>query len=367
MVIVVIGAGIIGVSIADALARRGARVTVLDMRSAGRGASQASAGILAPYTEAQHDSPLLPLGIRSLDLFDAFVAGASARSGLGVEYARAGTLEVALGDEEAAAFRAVSAWLGTRGVPHELLNAQGVRSAEPAVTSSAVAGLLVPAHGHVGVSSLVRAVSHSAKLAGASFETPVEAADVKPVRGEVLVQAGDRRYAADAVVIASGSWTSRIRVRGVAALPVRPVRGQLLHLRWPGGAPPARITWGPRCYAVPWVDGSLLVGATVEDVGFDERSTVAGVHDLTAAAAELLPASWQASIEGVRVGLRPAMPDGLPAIGPLLADPRITVATGHYRNGILLAPLTAEVVANYVLDGAVDPAFEVTSPDRFVR
>ena len=365
MFILVIGAGVIGVSIADALAERGARVTVLDMRSPGRGASQASAGILAPYTEAHHDSPLLPLGIRSLDLFDAFMAGVSARSGRTLEYARHGTLEVAFAEEDAAKFRAVSAWLAARGVAHELLDSQGLRALEPAVTASAIAGLLVSGHGHIGVSSLVSALTHSARLAGASFETPVEAVDVESQRDHVLVRAGDRHYHADAVVIASGSWAQRIRVKGMASLPVRPVRGQLLHLKWAGSDLPRRIAWGPRCYAVPWADGSLLVGATVEDVGFDERSTVAGVRDLTDAVAELLPGSVLAAIEGIRVGLRPAMPDGLPAIGPLAADRRITAATGHYRNGILLAPLTAEIVAKYVLDGVADPAFAVTSPGRF--
>lgn len=367
MFVLVIGAGVIGVSIADALAQRGARVTVLDMRSPGRGASQASAGILAPYTEAHHDSPLLPLGIRSLDLFDAFVAGAAARSGRPIEYARNGTLEVALTDEETGGFRAASAWLRTRGVAHDQLDAQAVRAAEPAVTPSAVGGLLVRGHGLVGVSSLVGALTHSARLSGASFETPVEAVTVESAPDHVLIRAGDRQYSADAVVIASGSWAQRIRVKGVAPLPVRPVRGQLMHLRWDGAGPPGRVAWGPRCYAVPWTDGSVLVGATVEEVGFDERSTVAGVRELTDAVGQLLPASRQASVEAIRVGLRPAMPDGLPAIGPIGADSRITVATGHYRNGILLAPLTAEIVSKYLLDGAVDPAFEVTTPNRFSK
>lgn len=144
-----------------------------------------------------------------------------------------------------------------------------------------------------------------------------------------------------------------------------PIRGQLLHLQWCEGDQPGRIVWGPHCYAVPWSDGSLLVGATADDVGFDEGTTVSGVQSLTTGAIELLPHASGARLEAIRVGLRPQLPDGLPAIGPFANAPRIVAATGHYRSGILLAPLTAELVVKYVLDGQSDSAFALTTPDRF--
>jgi glycine oxidase len=362
--VIVIGAGVIGLSIADALARRRVGVTVLEMRSPGRGASFASAGILAPYTEAHHDSPLLPLATRSLEMFDAFVADVSARSGRTIEYARNGTLEVALGDDDVERLKSASSWLKKIGIQHEWLDATDVRTLDPTVTESALAGLLVSPHGHVGVGSLIVALTQSARLSGAVFESPIEATEIEATRDHIAIRAGDRRYTADAVVVAAGTWSQRVRVKGAPQIPVRPIRGQLLHLRWPSQLP-GRVVWGPRCYTVPWRDGSLLVGATVEDVGFDERSTVAGVHALTAAVAELLPSSGQASIEDVRVGLRPAMPDGLPAIGASAVDPRITIATGHYRNGILLAPLTADVVCRRIVDGVEDPILANTRPSRF--
>src|SRR4029453_2435799 len=150
-----------------------------------------------------------------------------------------------------------------------------------------------------------------------------------------------------------------------AALPVRPVRGQLLRLHWTTGNPPARIVWSSGCDTVPWSSGAMLVGATLEEVGFDESATVEGVNALTAAVGALFPHARDARLEGVRVGLRPILPDALPAIGPIARAPRVVVATGHYRNGVLLAPLTADLVTRHLLDGAVDPAFRVTSPDRF--
>ncbi len=362
----VLGAGVIGVSIADALAARGVRVTVLDMRSPGRGASHASAGILAPYTEAHEHTPLLGLGTRSLSLFDAFVDGLSAESGRPVEYARTGTLEVALREGDEARLRASGAWLSTHGVESEWLGATELAGFESTVATGARGGLFVKPHGFIGVPSLIAALVQRARSRGATFESPLEAAEVIPHDDRVDVGAGDRRYTAEAVVIASGSWSRRVRVKGIAALPVRPVRGQLLHLKWPATARPGRVVWGPRCYTVPWSNGTLLVGATVEEAGFDESTTAGGVRDLTDAVTELLPASKDAVFIDARAGLRPAMPDGLPAIGPLRAAPRVTIATGHYRNGILLAPLTAEVVARYVVEGVSDRVFEVTTPNRFL-
>lgn len=366
MNVIVIGAGVIGAAVAESLAQRGASVTVLDMRSPGRGASQASAGILAPYIEADSATPLLELGTRSLALYDAWIARLRETSGRPIEYARTGTLEVALDEAGETRLRRDLAWLASAGVNAEWLDAATVRSAERAVSDAARGGVLIPSHGLVGVTALIAALVQSARLAGAVFTSPVEAALVEPRRDGVSVRAGEALHAADAAVIAAGSWSRRVRVAGVAALPVRPVRGQLLHLSWTAADLPSRVVWGPGCYTVPWTDGSLLVGATMEDVGFDERSTVDGVQTLTAAVRSLLPGSAAATVDAVRVGLRPATPDGLPAIGPLARAPRVTIATGHFRNGILLAPLTAEIVTASVLDGRVDEMSGVVSPNRFL-
>jgi glycine/D-amino acid oxidase-like deaminating enzyme len=131
------------------------------------------------------------------------------------------------------------------------------------------------------------------------------------------------------------------------------------------GAPLKRITWGTRCYLVPASRQTVLVGATVEDAGFDERSTVAGVRDLLDAACDLVPQLWQSAFAGVRVGLRPATPDGMPVIGPSPAIAGLVYATGHYRNGVLLAPFTATAIADLVLDNREDPLLAATSPRRF--
>lgn len=365
--VIVIGAGIIGATVADALTRRGADVAVLDMRGPARGASQASAGMLTPYIEADSGSPLLGLCTRSLGLFDAFVGRLLDASRGGIEYARTGTIEVALDDDGVARLLGNKVWLDTAGVESEWLDGNSVRVFEPSITPAAHGGLLTLDHGLVGVESLVTALVHQAKLAGATFEFPADVLSIEQLGETVEVQSADRTWRGDAVVVATGAWSRRTRIAGVTALPVRPVRGQLLHLQWCEGDLPSRICWGPQCYTVPWTDGTLLVGATVEEVGFDEGTTVAGVSALTSAVIDLLPHASGARIESVRVGLRPALPDDLPAIGPFVGAPRIVAATGHYRNGVLLAPLTAEMVVGYLLDGIHDAAFAVTTPDRFAQ
>jgi glycine oxidase len=364
MTIIVIGAGIIGAAVADALAKRGTDVTVLEMRAPGRGASWASAGLLAPYTEAHSDTPLLRMGTRSLAMFDEWIADIRSRSGRAIEYARTGTLEIAIGDADQQRLLAVKSWLDSNGVANEWLDAGAARTFEPALGPNTRGGLFIAAHGFVGVGTLVTALLQSARQSGATLESPIEAADIAATSHEVLVRAGERTYHADRVVVAAGSWSKRVRVANMAPLLVRPVRGQLLHLRWTATRPPMRAVWGPDCYTVPWSDGTLLVGATVEEVGFDESTTVQGITGLMTAVTALLPGASSASLIDARAGLRPASPDGLPFIGAPRAFPRVMMATGHYRNGILLAPLTAAMVASAVLDEQTDAMMAETTPDR---
>jgi glycine/D-amino acid oxidase-like deaminating enzyme len=177
----------------------------------------------------------------------------------------------------------------------------------------------------------------------------------------VAVTTSAGRIESDALILAAGSWSGRV---APVTPPVRPVRGQLLHLHF-DQRPLSHVVWGTDCYLVPWRNGALLVGATVEDVGFDESATADGVTRLLGASSELLPTVRQARFEGVRVGLRPGTPDELPLIGAASTMPHVYYATGHYRNGVLLAPLTAKLVADLVIDGTRDPDLDLVRPDRF--
>jgi glycine oxidase len=392
--VTIIGAGVVGLSIAYELVSRGASVRIVDARGIGMGATKASAGILAPHIEG-HSDTLLRLGICGLAQYDAFVARVGADAGQAVEYRRSGTLQVALKEADAQPLSVVAQRLTAAGTEHALLDAGGARALEPAL-GEVVAALRIPHHGYVGVSSLMVALTGALRRRGVTVaEEHIERLDAIDT---------------DAVVVATGSWSGELRIDAPAAsgvhppadvasgvhaaadvasgvhaaadvasgvhaaadvasgfsrkIPVRPVRGQLLHLRLPRPVI-SQVVWGERCYLVPWSDGSVLVGATSEEVGFDERSTAAGVHGLLEHAMELVPGLASASFEEVRVGLRPATSDELPIVGASSTMRRVFYATGHYRNGVLLAPLTALAVADLILEGRERSEFAAARPARF--
>jgi thiazole synthase len=357
--VVVVGAGVIGCAIARELTRRGLRCTVVDPRPVAGGATQASAGMLAPYVEAHGGGPMLDLCVRSLELYDAWIGGLRGE-GAAIEYARIGTLEIALSADRAAALR------GGHG---EWLEPPAVAGMVPSLAP--VAGALHDhRHGYVDARQLTHALAQSARRHGATFVTaPVERVDRRGSVLRVATGSGDAPLEADAVILAAGAWTNRIR--GVRTPPMRPVRGQLLiHRGDIGPGPDAQgipaILWGPDCYIVPHERAPhLMIGATVEDAGFDERPTEEGTATLFAAARRLLPELSRESIEEVRVGLRPATPDQRPVLGSDPAEPGLFHASGHYRNGVLLAPITAALIADLVIDDRRDAALDHFSVTRF--
>jgi glycine oxidase len=363
--IIVIGAGIVGCAIAYELARRGASVEVVDERLVGMGATQASAGILAPYIEAHEESPLFDLTVRSLNLFDEFVERVSSESGIAIPYRRTGTLAVVTDPADIGPLQATADVLARRGIGADLLDAAAVRAEEPHLAADVAGGLLIGAHGFVAVNELTRAIVAAARHHGAQLVEQSRVRRISGVGGDIVVETDRGSLGGDAVVLAAGSWSGAIAIEGVTAgVPVRPVRGQLMYLAW-NGSPLRRVVWSPRCYMVPWDDGTVLVGATTEEAGFDERVTVAAVRDLLEAACEITPNAWTASFAGARAGLRPATADGLPVIGASQVVPNLMYATGHYRNGVLLSPLTAQLVADAMLDDRADPALAAVSPARF--
>lgn len=365
--VAIVGAGVIGCACAYELVAAGARVSVFDLRRVGGGASHASAGVLAPYIEGHDSSPLRELGRRSLDLYDDFVRRVMQASGLPIQYARNGTLEVALDADHADRLHAAAASLEQSAVQARWIEPEELRTLEPLAAVGATGGLLMANHGFVGVPDLTEALAGAAMRGGATFalETRVLSITSGP-NNRVVVQTPSGPSHFDRVVLAAGSWAGQVTVDGLEAVGVKPVRGQLLHLAWPTSQPLRHVLWGTDCYIVPWLNGRVLVGATVEDTGFDERATAAGVRDLLEAGCALVPHLWQASFAEVRVGLRPASPDGMPIVGRSTAVPGLVYATGHYRNGVLLAPLTAAIVKDLVLNDSSEAPAEI-SPARLGR
>lgn len=376
--VIVIGAGIVGCTVAYELARSGARVQVLETRRPGQGATRASAGILAPYIEG-HDEKLRELGARSIASFDGFIERLSADSGHEIVYQRNGTFELAFSDADVDRLTSLSAALWKHGVEARWVPPLAFEDFEPALSEGrtfasrvegplaapdALGALLIPIHGFAGVTSLTLAAAAAAEKLGARFKNETGAIRIFPMpSNRVGVQTTESMWDADRVVLAAGSWSSLITVQDADPIPVKPIRGQLLQLQGEPGAI-RRVIWGPNGYLVPWPDGSVLVGSTVEDVGFDESHTGEAVEQLRQAAAEMVPALAGAPMSGVRTGLRPRGPDDLPILGLSQAVPGLIYATAHYRNGVLLTPLTVQLVRDLVFDRGADPALRDLDPAR---
>jgi glycine oxidase len=370
--VIVIGAGVIGCAVAREVGRRGCAVTVIERDSPGRRATWAAAGMLSPLGEAGGGGPFLELADESLQLYASFSSSLRVESGIDVEYRASGKLHVSLGstDNELQALAAdpVASRFGV-----QLLDGDAARRLEPELSEMVSAALLVERDHRVNNRLLAQALLASATAAGAHFRTANPVAALTTRRGAVTgVRLGSReQIEADHVVLAAGAWSSQIE--GLPrTLPILPVKGQMFSVdarsRGPGRpATPAlqRVIHGPSCYIIPRDDGRLLVGATVEDVGFSKGPTVRGVSGLMAAAAELLPMVADLPLVETWAGFRPGTPDTLPILG---TDPDLRgliYATGHFRNGILLAPVTAACVAALVAGETPPVPIEAFSVQRF--
>jgi glycine oxidase len=346
---IVVGGGVIGLCSAWRAARRGADVVVLERGQPPAGATRVAAGMLAPVGELAFGEPeLLEMTLAAARLYPGFVSELEEASGLRTGYAEHGALHVALDRDEAAELRRVHELQLSLGLEAEWLSPRRCRELEPGLTPSFHGGVHAPGEGSVDPRSLTAALLAALEAEGVEVRTGVEvsAALLDGERIEGVKVAGEE-LRAGAVVLASGAWSGQAEWLPPAARPpVRPVKGQILELRSLDGTPPCeRIVASERVYLVPRADGRLIVGATVEEQGFDTRVTGGGVHELLREAYRLLPDVAEMELVEAMAGLRPGTPDNLPLVGPGALE-GLALATGHYRNGILLAPLAAEKVAD---------------------
>jgi glycine oxidase len=346
---VVVGGGAIGLCCAWRIARRGGRVVVADRAEPPAGATRVAAGMLAPVGELAFGEPeLLRMTLAAAEAYPGFVAELEAASGASVGYERMGALHVALDRDEAAELRRVHELQRSLGLGAEWLPPRRCRDLEPGLTPSFNGGVHAPEEGAVDPRRLSEALL--AALAGEGVEVlraEIVEALVDGERIEGVRTAAGEVLRAEAVVLATGAWSGAAEwLPGTARPPIRPVKGQILELRsLDGDAPPCeRIVASERVYLVPRPDGRLIAGATVEERGFDTTVTAGGVHELLREAYRLLPDVAEMELVEAMAGLRPGTPDNLPLVGPGALE-GLVLACGHYRNGILLAPLTGERVA----------------------
>ena len=366
--VAIIGGGVIGLAVARALALRGVRdVLLIERKSLGAESSYAAAGMLAPQAEANRAHEFFYLNCQSRDMYPTFAAALLEETGIDIELDSMGTLYLALNEHDAEELQERYDWQTKAGLPIEKLSAAAVRQLEPAINEEVHTALKFPLDTQVENRRLIAALTTANELLGVRMETGTAVMSLKIQRDRVTGIETSRGFiAAEAVVIAAGAWSSLLGA-GDKALPdlrIKPVRGQMLCFQ-PNSPLTRHVIYSPRGYLVPRRDGRLLAGSTTEHAGFEKQVTAAGVQSIIAAALEISPRVAALPLTDSWSGLRPRAADTLPVLGPCAEIAGVYYATGHYRNGILLAPITGQLLAAAIVDKEFPQRLSIFSPDRF--
>lgn len=366
--VVVVGGGVIGLSIARALALRGvADITLIERARLGAEASSAAAGILGPQAEANQADDFFQLSCQSRDLYPSFSAALKEESGIDIELDQTGTLYLAFTERDETEIVRRYEWQSRAGYEVERLTSAEARLFEPCISTKVRSALRFPHDMQVENRRLVAALASANEQLGVRLVTHCDVRSLKTEQGRIVaVETSLGSIAAPTVIIAAGAWSSFISDSDILTAPVRiePVRGQMLCFETnPRLA--RHVIYSPRGYLVPRQDGRLLAGATSEHAGFDKQVTAAGVRALTEQSIEMVPSLSNLPLIDSWAGLRPQATDDRPVLGKCPEVEGLIYATGHYRNGILLAPITGELIANSVVSGRTSPIMDSFTPERF--
>lgn len=368
--VLIVGGGVVGCSIAYHLALAGASVTLLEREHLAAGASGVAAGLLAPQVEAPLDDSFFALTLHGKAEHAPLADALREDVGLDVEYRETGILRIARTEAERVDLQRRLRWQTAKGLRGEWLEPGDLGKVEPLLGGVAgrmlSGGALLPDEGQVRSPRLVQALAAASVKRGARIAEGTWATNFE-LRGEQVigVRTPTGTLAAGTTVLAAGVWSADLARAAALDLPIGPVKGQILTLRALHRVP-RQVIWAGDCYLVPKVDGQLILGATEEDGNYERRPTLAGVGHLTEAALEYLPWAGALTVEGVWAGLRPATPDRYPIVGRAPGLANLVLATAHFRNGILLGPLTGRWVTRLIREGSEGPEFAGLGPERFL-
>jgi len=365
--VVIVGGGTVGLGIGFELVRRGTPVTLFDRDRAGRGTSWQAAGMLAPDAEIGFEErTLYDLNRESLRRWPDFAARVEAASGIDVDYRDEGTLIVADDRDHAEALRRLYEFQKEQGLNVDWLTGEEAREIEPFVAPRLSAAVHAPSDHQVDNRRLLRALRTAFEEEGGTLheDTPIRAV-VPDAETPAVVTEDGTRVPARTVVVAAGVWSRELDgLEPDAQPPIRPVKGQMIQLRRKRPFDLQHVIRGPEAYLAPKSSGRIVVGATSEEMGFDTTVTAGGLYELLEGAWEVVPGILDLPVDDTWAGLRPASRDHAPLIGTTAAA-GIVMATGHYRHGVLLTPVTAEEVAELVRTGETSSRIEPFTPTRF--
>ncbi|MBI4458824.1 MAG: glycine oxidase ThiO [Acidobacteria bacterium] len=362
---IIVGGGIIGCTLARSLAAAGMRVAVIERGAPGQEASSAAAGMLSPSAEAEKGSPLFTLCRESLLRYRPLAADLLSETGIDPQYRTEGTLLLFENEQERQAMLPSIEWQQSLGIPIQELPQQELREREPRLADPA-GGFYLPEDHQIDNRLLLQALVQSCRQRGVEFILGKSVLEVEcNGHGVTGVIVEDGRLAARRVVNTAGAWAGMIRVPGLPSAPIRPVKGHIVVLE-SAAEPFQHVVRSHRAYMVPRRGGRVIVGSTMEEAGFDKAPRAAPLTRLLQAAQQMCPILEQSKVADLWAGLRPAAPDGLPLLGPTAVQGYF-VALGHFRNGILLAPITAEILSGWLLQGKSPLPTDALLPRRFAQ
>lgn len=365
--VLVIGGGVIGMSIARELTRRGAgKVALIERGKLGQEASFAAAGMLTVQADAEKRDDFFDLCLSGRAVCDTFAAELREETGIDVQLETSGTITLAFNQKQLERANSIFDWQSRAGLPVEKLSASDVLELEPHVSPDILGGLFFPRDAQVDNRLLVAALAESNKRAGVEIVEGVEVQSLLTENGKITgVETPAGTFFGENVVLATGAWSSFIKVRSDSVVDVFPVRGQMLSFH-PSEKMFRHVIMSQEGYIVPRADNKVLVGATIENVGFDKNLTGEGVDFLLKTASEISPGLKNREITEKWAGLRPCTADKMPILGKVNDVSNLFVATAHYRNGILLAQVTAQIAAEAILEGKASMFLDKFSVNRFV-
>lgn len=368
--VLIIGGGVIGLSLARELKKRGAgKVTLLERGQLGQEASFAAAGMLSPQIDAEVRDLFFEFCYESRGLYEDFVRELKAETGIDAQLETSGTLSVSFNEADSARLNKMYEWQAAAGLAVERLGRDGILSLEPFLSPGIREGLFFPRDAQVENRLLVRALAGSVRQAGVRVVENTRVESVLTENGKISgVRTEGGKFFAPVVVLATGAWSSFIKESesDKPLLEVAPVRGQMISFH-PAEKLFTRVIVSADGYLVPRMDGRVLAGATVENAGFEKKVTEKGVESLLKNAFTLSPKLKELEICEKWAGLRPCAIDNLPILGKYKQIEGLLIATAHFRNGILLAPLTARVIADHILEGENSRYLEIFNQSRFIN